>query len=757
MLTNCTVSGNSASLGGGGLNNYGTATLTNTIVAGNTTQPNGAGSPSDIAGGVSGSYNLIGTGGSGGLSNNDGNHNQVGVTNPGLDPKGLQSNGGPTQTIALLPGSPALGTGSPALAVDPSTGQALTADQRGFAPSSMADIGAFQDQGFVLTPVTSSTPQAAGVGTAFTNPLAVTVTANNTSQFTNPVDGGIIGFTVNPAASGASAALSTTTATITGGQASVTARANTVAGSYTVTASAAGVPTPANFSLTNKHGTPAAVAVVSGSGQSVMVNTGFAGSLVVVVTDADGDSVPGVSVTFAAPTSGASATLISSTATTGANGQASVTATADTIAGNYTVTASVTGVTTPASFSLTNTPGAPASVAVVSGSGQSAPVAQGFTSPLVVVVKDSYGNLVPGASVTFAAPASGASATLSSATATTGATGQASVTATANTLAGSYSVTAAAAGVVTPASFALTQTLPTTGVSVVGTTLYIVSGSTPSDSTSVKPAGTKTDGTTGLAVSAVVNGTQISKTFTQTLATIIFAGSAGNETLTLASTLTLPATVTAGGGNDTVQLGAGNSTVILGDGNDAVTGGNGNDTVTLGTAPGKGNNTVTLGDGNDTVTLSGGNDTVTLGNGADTLTAGDGNNTVTVGNGTDTIQLGNGSNVVVEGNGTDTMKVGNGNNFLVGGLGSHTLTAGNGINILIDGSAAVTKSGDSFRQILNDWVAKPTASNQAAIRSRFTVNYNPKYANTLTAGSGIDWFFYKPPTTSNKKATDFLN
>jgi hypothetical protein len=176
-LTNCTVSGNSARFGAG-LDNYGTATLTNTIVAGNTSRLGGFASDIKGATSVSGSYNLIGTGGSGGLT--DGvNHNQVGVASPLLGTLG--DYGGPTQTIPLLPGSPAIGKGSPALAVDPSTGQALTAAQRGYTPSSMADIGAFQDQGFVLTPVAGSTPQAAVVGTAFATPLAVTVTANNTS------------------------------------------------------------------------------------------------------------------------------------------------------------------------------------------------------------------------------------------------------------------------------------------------------------------------------------------------------------------------------------------------------------------------------------------------------------------------------------------------------------------------------------------------------------------------------------------------
>ena len=151
------------------------------------------------------------------------------------------------------------------------------------------------------------------------------------------------------------------------------------------------------------------------------------------------------------------------TATIDANGQAGVqpsvgkvTATANTVAGSrYTVTASGGRRDSPASFSLTNNPGVPASVTVGSGSNQAATVGTAFTSPLLVVVKDSYGNLVlPGTSVTFAVSpaANGASATLSSSTAMTGSNGQASLTATANAFAGSYTVTASVRGPDRPAS-----------------------------------------------------------------------------------------------------------------------------------------------------------------------------------------------------------------------------------------------------------------------------------------------------------------
>ena len=81
-----------------------------------------------------------------------------------------------------------------------------------------------------------------------------------------------------------------------------------------------------------------------------------------------------------------------------------------------------------------------------------------FSLPLQVIVKDGSGTPISGATLTFTAPSSGASATLSNATAVTNALGVASVTATANNISGSYSVIADMGGIST--SFTLTNLLP---------------------------------------------------------------------------------------------------------------------------------------------------------------------------------------------------------------------------------------------------------------------------------------------------------
>jgi hypothetical protein len=115
-ISNVTISGNSAAAGGGGIVNAsgGTLLMVNSIVAGNSAGPNGIDPDIDGAVVAVSANNLIGDGdGLSGISNGDTNENQVGSSinpiNPLLGPLG--DNGGSTQTMPLLVGSPALAVG----------------------------------------------------------------------------------------------------------------------------------------------------------------------------------------------------------------------------------------------------------------------------------------------------------------------------------------------------------------------------------------------------------------------------------------------------------------------------------------------------------------------------------------------------------------------------------------------------------------------------------------------------------------------
>jgi hypothetical protein len=232
-LTNSTLATNSADGYGGGIDNAGTVTVANTIIAGNTAGSDG---PDVFFQAVtSQGYNLIGnpSGGSGFIGTD------LLSVNPLLG--SLQDNGGPTQTMALLPGSPAIDAADAASA--PANDQRGMARPQGSAP----DIGAFESRGFTIS-VTGGDGQSTPLNAPFAQPLEVTVA----SHYGELVAGGVVTFTTP--SSGASAILSSNTATIgPGGLASITATANTTAGTYNVTASAAGAAGPTSFTLTNLY------------------------------------------------------------------------------------------------------------------------------------------------------------------------------------------------------------------------------------------------------------------------------------------------------------------------------------------------------------------------------------------------------------------------------------------------------------------------------------------------------------------------
>jgi hypothetical protein len=182
-LVNSTIAYNTTSEGGDGagieIGGSGNATLNNTIVVANTQGTTLFAYDDDLAGGpgdFTGSNNLVGNDRTGTLSSSD---NLLGVTNPGIGLLG--NNGGPTQTIALYAGSPAINAGSVALAVDPTTNQPLAYDQRGIGfprtISGTVDIGAFERPTVIGSPTiyTVNLTSANGTGSGNSGDLVYVI------------------------------------------------------------------------------------------------------------------------------------------------------------------------------------------------------------------------------------------------------------------------------------------------------------------------------------------------------------------------------------------------------------------------------------------------------------------------------------------------------------------------------------------------------------------------------------------------------
>jgi hypothetical protein len=325
---------------------------------------------------------------------------------------------------------------------------------------------------------TAGATQTTGVTSNFGTQLSATVK----DAGGNPASGVTVTFTA-PTGAGVTASGSfpnsqTTITAVTNASgvafAAVPFTANQVAGTYTVTATFTSngvVSAPANFTLTNTAGSPASISVTGGNNQSVAINSNYA-ALQATVVDLYNNPVTSGSVIFTvvAAGNGAGAKFNTATTSTGsiANGVAtpSIALTANTTVGQFTVKATVTGVTNAAIFTETNTVGPPSTIAIVSGSGQNVQIATAPTTALKVVVKDVGTNVLPNVPVTFTVVpgTNGQGGTFTgnatSATFNTDATGTATALGfTANLKLGSYTVSAAVNSLTT--GITLTNTVGT--------------------------------------------------------------------------------------------------------------------------------------------------------------------------------------------------------------------------------------------------------------------------------------------------------
>jgi hypothetical protein len=201
-VSNCTLSGNSATgqiANGGGICNFATLTVSDSTLSGNSA---GDGIANDVfkdtAGTVTLNNTIVANNSGGDISNSGtlaGSHNLIGDGSGGSglkstitgDPKlgPLAYNGGPTQTMALQSGSPAIDKGDNSLiANDPTTTEPYEDDQRGMnfnrVVGSSVDIGAFEVQPTDSTVALTASPGPSVYGQAVTITADVSLTLSGT-------------------------------------------------------------------------------------------------------------------------------------------------------------------------------------------------------------------------------------------------------------------------------------------------------------------------------------------------------------------------------------------------------------------------------------------------------------------------------------------------------------------------------------------------------------------------------------------------
>lgn len=222
---------------------------------------------------------------------------------------------------------------------------------------------------------------------------------------------------------------------------------------------------------------------VGGSGQVATVQQGLGSALVVRVVDVYGNPAANTNVTFLAPSGAASLQQAGYTVVSDGNGLCVLQPGVNAVAGSYYVQASLANDPNGVYFAVTNVPGAPNSLVLLSGDQQSATVGTSTAQPLVFLALDAANNPVPNVWVDVRAPQDGATGALDAGGSTTDAGGQLQVAVTAGQKAGSWRVTASIAGI----SGRATALATCRNVADVPASLVVVSGDQQS-TTVLQPA-----------------------------------------------------------------------------------------------------------------------------------------------------------------------------------------------------------------------------------------------------------------------------
>jgi protocatechuate 3,4-dioxygenase beta subunit len=297
--------------------------------------------------------------------------------------------------------------------------------------------------------VASGNNQSGTVATKLTQALTALVT----DSYNNPVSG--VSVTFSDGAAGGTFSNPNPIVTGTNGTASQFYTLPTLASAISITATAAGVSSPAPFTETSVAGPATGIAVTEGNNQSGAAGTKLTQALTARVTDQYNNPASGINVSFS---DGGALGAFSNPnpGVTNSSGTVTQSYTLPPVTGTITITAAATGISNPAVFVESSLPGPAAIVAIVSGNSQSATAGTQLPQALTVVVTDQFGNPVPNVSVNFSD--GGAGGTFYNPNpGVTGASGQVSQTYLLPTTAGTIPITATASGVANPAVFTETS------------------------------------------------------------------------------------------------------------------------------------------------------------------------------------------------------------------------------------------------------------------------------------------------------------
>jgi hypothetical protein len=338
-------------------------------------------------------------------------------------------------------------------------------------PGSVAAAGCPSSNPPNMLAIVDGSSQTAKLGKAFQSNLQVALANSNGCPLTGSLAGISIDFSApGSGASGTFASSGSTRVTVgTNAQGVATAPtfiANDAAGSYSIHADSddGGV----QFYLTNTAGgVVASISAVGSTESAAIVNARYDQALQAQVLDANGQPVPGVSVSFSlgVGATGAGASFLGggaqAIATTKANGQAtSPPFVANGSPGRFTAAATTADISTVATFGLANH-AAGNTLTAIASQRQTAAVGGRYRRQLDARVLDATGQPIEGASVTFTLPSAAAAGAAflgggSQASALTDGNGQASSPPLlANSTAGRFTATATVAGIAKPVSYAL--------------------------------------------------------------------------------------------------------------------------------------------------------------------------------------------------------------------------------------------------------------------------------------------------------------